>query len=107
MARVELNASVARIRGKVGQLVFRWMHGQTFESPLQDFSRRILSPKQTTQVQLFREIVRQAKAILADPAQRAVYEAKVGPDRQRLMGAVMKDLFRQSAKAKTGGKVIG
>jgi hypothetical protein len=49
MAKVELNPSVAALRGKVGDLVHRRLWGQQITSRVPDFSQRQLSEKQVAQ----------------------------------------------------------
>jgi hypothetical protein len=53
MAKVELNPSVAALRGKIGDLVYRRLWGHQITARAPDFSKRDLSEKQQAQVGRF------------------------------------------------------
>jgi hypothetical protein len=53
MAKVELNPSVAAIRGKVGDMLYRRLWGKQITGRLPDFSKREFSAKQLAEIDRF------------------------------------------------------
>lgn len=74
MADIRWSATVERVRGGSGNIVFK-KRGETFYfSRRPDFSRRELSPSQKQSLRRFRAAVSFAKGILADPVARKPYD---------------------------------
>ena len=75
MAKVKLNSMFDGLRGRMGDMVFRVLYGETVASRLQDFSGRVSSADQQVQIGRFKTAVPRAKELLADPQRRAECEA--------------------------------
>jgi hypothetical protein len=67
MADVQLNAALAAIRGRVGDVVFKKRGGKVYISRRPDFSKRKLSAAQKRSVARFKAAVRLAREVMQDP----------------------------------------
>lgn len=77
MPKVILNPSIKEIRGAMQDFVFRTSpNGKTYLSKRPDMSNVKWSTAQDEARQRFKEASRYAKAALADPQVRAVYEKR-------------------------------
>jgi hypothetical protein len=74
MADVQLHQVLRRIRGKVGDVVFKKRGNTLYISRRPDFSKRKLSAAQKRSVARFRAAVRYAQGVLADPQARRPFE---------------------------------
>ena len=74
MAKVELDAPFKRIRGKIGKLSYRWMHGQQTVMKTPDMSNVQWSEAQKANRQRFGKAIRYARQAMADPEASAHYE---------------------------------
>ena len=76
MAKVKLDKNLKAIWGRIGNLVYRRSHtGETYLSVAPDMSHVKWSPAQQEHRQRFKRAIAEAQAALADPVQRAQYEA--------------------------------
>ena len=75
MARVRLNPIIDGVSGKIGDLVFRSYGDDTVLSRTPDFSNVESTPGQEAQRVRFREAAFYGRTVMADPAERAIYEA--------------------------------
>ncbi|MEO5909351.1 MAG: hypothetical protein ABIP95_00615 [Pelobium sp.] len=82
MARVKNNIFLEGLSGKLYGLVFKTGKNGTFASKLPDRSNVQLSEKQKEGNQKFKEAVAYAKALLADPAQKATLLARTPKGRK-------------------------
>jgi hypothetical protein len=77
MAKVELNPMIKEFRGALGDIVFRVSpSGKTFISKRPDMSNVRWSKAQKDHRQRFKQATAYAKAAMADPNLRAVYEKR-------------------------------
>lgn len=74
MAKVDLIPPFKRIRGKIGDLSYRWMHGQQTVMKTPDMSKVKWSEAQKASRKRFAEAIRYAKKAMADPQASARYE---------------------------------
>jgi hypothetical protein len=76
MAKVKLHPMIMRLQGKIGNVVFRLTHSGTLSATkVADMSNVEWSPAQVEHRLRFKRAVAEAKAALADPVQRAQFEA--------------------------------
>jgi hypothetical protein len=77
MAKVKLNASLVEIRGKIGNLVYRrTASGKLITTKCPDMSNVEWSPAQIEQRERMKAATAYAKAAMADPRLRALYEKR-------------------------------
>ena len=90
MAKVKLASWITEIRGRVGDVVFRTSpDGKTYLSKSPDMSAVEWSPAQKENRRHFSRAIAYAKAAMADPDARAVYEKQAaGQNRQPFRMAV-------------------
>ena len=74
MAKVELDPPFKRIKGKIGKLSYRWMHGQQTVMKTPDMSKVKWSEAQKANRQRFAEAIHYARQAMADPQASAQYE---------------------------------
>src|ERR671913_490626 len=75
MAKVKLNASLEEMRGKIGNMVYRrTASGKTITTKCPDMSNVEWSPAQIEQRERLTQANAYAKAAMADPKVRAIYE---------------------------------
>jgi hypothetical protein len=110
MAKVELPSWIKGIRGKMGNVVFRTSpSGETYITKSPDMSRVEWSPAQKEQRQRMKRAIAYAKAAMADPDARTVYERQAAEEnRQPFRVAVSdylkgNDLFAGKIKAQGRG----
>ena len=95
MAKITLNPTVHTASGKLGNLVFRRSHtGEMTIIKLADMSKVKWSKAQKEQRNRFREAVAYAKAALADPAVRAIYEKEAKKAKKRAYDLATSDYFK-------------
>ena len=74
MAKVVLDAPFRRIKGKIGKLSYRWMHGQQTVMKTPDMSGVKWSKAQQANRQRFAGAIHYARQAMADPNASAQYE---------------------------------
>jgi hypothetical protein len=82
MAKIELNAAVGAIRGKIDGWVYRQHHGQTVVQPHRTLKMREPTAAQHNQRERFRAAQAYAAGVLANPLRRLEYQ-KLGVERKR------------------------
>lgn len=75
MAKVRLNPVLEKIRGKVGDLVFKRYRDEVVISRTPQSGERQPTPAQASQQERFKLAVLYGNTVLADPEKRAIYEA--------------------------------
>jgi len=75
MAKVQLNPVMEKMSGKIGDLVFKRFQDEVVVARKPDRTNVVLTPAQAAHNERFRQATVYAKASLADPVARAVYEA--------------------------------
>lgn len=73
MAKIKLNPVLERVRGKIGDLVFRRYEDETILARKPDNTDQPQTAAQAAQRERFQLAARYAKAVFADPVQKAVY----------------------------------
>jgi len=96
MGRTTLHPALQGLRGRIGNLVFRQLYGKTVVSQAPDFSRRKLSARQKAHGRRFAAAVRQARALLANPARKAIYQKKAAKLAKPLMAVAIGDCYRSA-----------
>jgi hypothetical protein len=95
MAKITLNQIVVDVRGKVGEFVFRRTHtGEVILSKVPDMSNVTWSDAQQAHRQRFKEAVAYAKAAMAEPKVRAVYEKMAAEQHKRPFDLAVSDYFK-------------
>jgi hypothetical protein len=95
MAKVILNPVVRQIRGKLGGMVFRLSHnGKLIVTRTPDMSRVKWSKAQKEHRQRFKQAVAYAKAAMANPQVRTVYEKMVAKNHKRPFDTAISDYFK-------------
>jgi hypothetical protein len=95
MAKVKLNQIVIDVRGKVGEFVFRRTHtGEIILSKSPDMSNVKWSEAQAAHRQRFKEAIAYAKAAMADPQVRAIYEKLAAEQNKRPFDTAVSDYFK-------------
>jgi hypothetical protein len=82
MAKIELNAAVGAIRGKMDGWVYRQHHGQTVVQPHRILEKGEPTAAQHNQRERFRAAQAYAAEVLANPLRRQEYQ-KLGAERKR------------------------
>jgi len=95
MADVQLNAALAVIRGRVGDVVFKKRNGKLYISRRPDFSKRKLSAAQKESVARFRAAVRYAQRVLANPQERMPFERAVQKPGKTLYNSIIADYLNR------------
>jgi hypothetical protein len=95
MAKVTLHPSLKGISGRLGSLVFRlYPNGETIVSKYPDMSNVTWSPAQEQHRQRFKRAIAYAKAAMADPDVRAVYEKRTAEKDNRPFQMAVSDYFK-------------
>lgn len=95
MARVKLNPILEEVRGQAGELVFRRAHsGKTSLMRKPDMSGVVWSQAQAAQRARFKQAAAYARAALADPQVRAVYEREAAAQGKRACDLAVADYFK-------------
>ena len=98
MAEITPNPMIQTIHGKSGGLVFRRSpSGKTFLIKLADMSNVQWSAAQQTQRQRFRKANDYAKAAMANPEMRAMYEEMAREQNKRPYHLAVSDYFKRLA----------
>jgi len=75
MAKVELNPVMEKMSGKIGDLIFKRYQDEVVVSRKANRANLVPTPAQVAHNERFRQATVYAKASLADPVARAIYEA--------------------------------
>ena len=94
MAKTELNPILRQVRGTLGGVTFRRMHGKQTLIKKPDMSRVQWSAAQQAHRQRFKEAVAYARAALADASVRAQYEAESAQAGKRPFDLAVSDYFK-------------
>jgi len=95
MAKVKLSPWIKEINGRVGDMVFRTSpSGETILSKSPDMSAVVWSPAQQDHRQRFKAAIAYAKAAMADPDARAVYEKRAAEENKRPFQMAVSDYFK-------------
>jgi hypothetical protein len=78
MAKAILSAMFSGLRGRLGGVVFRQRGDLTIAGPRPRNSGRASTPNQVAHRERFRRAAAYGQSVLADPALRAIYEARTG-----------------------------
>jgi hypothetical protein len=95
MAEITLNPMIQTIHGKYGRLVFRrGPRGKTFLIKLADMSNVKWSDAQTRHRQQFKAANEYARAAMANPEMRAMYEEMAREQNRRPYRLAVSDYFK-------------
>ena len=95
MAKATLHPWIKQIKGRLGGVVFRASRsGETIVSRSPDMSAVAWSPAQQDHRRRFRQAIAYAKAAMADPAVRAVYEKRAAGQNGRPFQMAVSDYFK-------------
>lgn len=95
MAKVILDPLIKGIRGRLGSLVYRQSpSGETIVSRSPDMSAVEWSPAQQEQRRRFKQANAYAKAAMADPHVRAVYENQAAEQNRQPFRLAVSDYFK-------------
>ena len=93
MAGVKLNPILQRVRGKVGDLIFKRLNGTMFIARKPDVGKRVLSPAQVAVTERFRQAVSYGKMAMADPLARAAYQQAAQEKKRPVFSLMIADFF--------------
>jgi len=94
MAIVTLHPAILRLRGKMGDVVFRLAHsGKMTITKIPDMSKVKWSKAQKAQRRRFKKAVAYAKSAKADPKLWAIYQEIAAKKHKRACDLAMKDYF--------------
>jgi hypothetical protein len=94
MSKMTLNPVFDRMRGKVGDLVFRRLEGQTIVARRPQQVHQPNSPAQQAAREKFRQAGVYAKAAFANPAVRALYAPKAKEKHLPTFALMVADFFK-------------
>jgi hypothetical protein len=95
MAKITLHPMIQSVQGKMGNAVFRRSHtGETTLIKLADMSRVKWTNAQQAHRQRFKEAVAYAKAAMAEPEVRSVYEKLAAEQHKRPFDMAVSDYFK-------------
>ena len=95
MAKVTFRPTIKRIRGKMGNAVFRLSHtGELSMTKVPDMSNVKWSKAQKAHRQRFKKAVTYAKAAMAEPKVRVLYEKMAAKKGKRPFDMAVSDYFK-------------
>ena len=95
MAKITLNPMIQSAQGKMGNAVFRRSHtGEMTLIKLADMSNVKWSDAQQAHRQRFKQAVAYAKAAMAEPKARAMYEKSAAKQHKRPFDLAVSDYFK-------------
>jgi hypothetical protein len=104
MTKIKLNPIIEQARGQLGEMVFRrTQSGGTSLIRKPDMSKVAWSEAQAAQRERFRQAVAYARAALADPQARAVYEREATRKGKRAFDLAVSDWFHERELLKRAG----
>jgi hypothetical protein len=93
MANVKLNPVVERMRGRIGDLVFKRVRGKSYVARTPERSGRGFNAAQQAHQERFRLAVQYGKAALAVPQTRVLYETIAKHRQQPVFSLTIQDYF--------------
>jgi len=95
MAKIKLSPMLQEIRGRLGNYVFRRTHtGEVILSKVPDMSKVKWSKAQKEHRQRFKKAIAYARAAMAEPKVRAVYEKMAAKIGKRPFDMAVSDYFK-------------
>ena len=95
MAKIKLSPMLQEVRGRLGDYVFRRTHtGEVILSKVPDMSKVKWSKAQKAHRQRFKKAVAYARAAMAEPKVRAVYEKMAAKNNKRPFDMAVSDYFK-------------
>lgn len=95
MAKIKLSPMLQEVRGRLGDYVFRRTHtGEVILSRVPDMSKVKWSKAQKAHRQRFKKAVAYARAAMAEPKVRAVYEKMAAKNNKRPFDMAISDYFK-------------
>ena len=95
MVKIKLHPTVLRMQGKMGNMVFKLAHtGETIVTKVPDMSKVKWSRAQKAHRQRFKKAVAYAKAAMAEPKVRVVYEKMAAKKGKRPFDMAVSDYFK-------------
>ena len=95
MAKIKLSPMLQEVRGRLGDYVFRRTHtGEVILSRIPDMSKVKWSKAQKAHRQRFKKAVAYARAAMAEPKVRAVYEKMAAKNNKRPFDMAVSDYFK-------------
>jgi hypothetical protein len=98
MAKTAVSPILKHLRGKVGDLVFRRVHGKLVVSRTPDFSNYRPTPAQRAQRKRFRAGVAYARAKLASAESGSSYRTRARAENRSPFTLAISDYLRDEAK---------
>ena len=99
MAKVRLNPILEKVRGQVGDLVFKRSGEQMIIARKPDFSDRQLSEAQVAVQERFRQAALYGKMVMADPDTKQLYDAAAKAKGQPVFSLTIADFFNAPSVA--------
>ena len=97
MAKIKLSPMLQEVRGRLGDYVFRRTHtGEVILSRIPDMSKVKWSKAQKAHRQRFKKAVAYARAAMAEPKVRAVYEKMAAKNNKRPFDMAISDYFKRN-----------
>lgn len=93
MANIRLNPALMSLRGKIGDLVFKKLNGESYVARRPERTNRIPSDAQKAVQQRFREATVFGKTVMADAQARALYEAAARNRKKPTFSLMVADFF--------------
>ena len=94
MAKIKLNPIIEQAHGQLGDMVFRRAHsGRMSLMRKPDMSKVAWSEAQAAHRERFKQAVAYARAALADPQTRAIYEQEAARKGKRAFDLAVSDFF--------------
>ena len=95
MVKIILHPTVERMQGKMGNMVFKRSHtGEMIATKVPDMSKVKWSKAQQAHRQRFKKAVAYARAAMAEPKVRAVYEKMAAKNNKRPFDMAVSDYFK-------------
>ena len=95
MTKAKLQPWIIGISGKMGDIVFRQSQsGEVIIAKRPDMSKVEWSPAQLAQRERFKQATEYAKAAMADPEVRTIYEKMAAKAKKRPRGMAISDFFK-------------
>jgi hypothetical protein len=93
MAKTKLNPILEQVHGKIGNLVFKQVLGETVLSRSPDRSGLVATDAQNATRVRFRQATLYGKMVMADPTTKAIYEEAATAKGQPLFSLTIADFF--------------
>ena len=93
MAKVKTNPIIEQVRGKVGDLVFKEVQGETVIARKPDMTGVAATEAQMAAREKFRQAALYGKMVMADPATKTIYEEAAKAKGQPVFSLIVADFF--------------